>query len=106
MGRYSSTSEARERGRACALQPPFLKEAARAPKSAWRPGAERLPDLPFVPEWIADSAHPPAMLVCHRSELGRSRGHGLGQSGIGVVDNEQRPARRAIDRARAEPFHR
>jgi hypothetical protein len=47
--------------------------AAIAPKSAWRPVAEGRPDLPFVPEWIPDSADVPAMFVRRGSELGCPR---------------------------------
>src|SRR5215218_460822 len=74
--------------------------------SARRPAAERHPDLPFVPEWIPDSAEAPAMFICHRCELECPRGHGLCHSGVRVVNDEQCPTRRAADRARAEPLHR
>ena len=70
--------------------------------SRWRPRAKWFPNLPFMAEWIEDSAQPPAVLVGHP---GRHRGPGpnrLREHRVRIIDHEQSPARRTADRRRAE----
>jgi len=76
---------------------------SRAGVQVRRPGAERPADLPLVPERIDDAAQTPAVLVASR---GFQRGAGADrppQDGVRVIGHQQRPARRAADRMRAEP---
>ena len=69
------------------------------------PHTERSADLPLVAEWVGDSPYSPAVLVAHRSDFGGTRPHGLIEHGVGIVDDKQRPARRATYRSGAEALH-
>src|SRR6266516_4526083 len=73
------------------------------PMSARRPGHDRLADLPLVTEWINDAADPPAVLIADRGQLSSASSDGPRQHGIGVLDDEQCPARATADRLRTEP---
>src|SRR6266571_4942324 len=70
--------------------------------SGRRPGPDRRADLPLVPERIDDPAQTPAMLIANGGLL---RGAGVDRPphhGVGIIGHQQRPARRAAYRARAE----
>ena len=68
-------------------------------------GFERKANLPFMTEWIDDPAEQPAVLVVDWRGLGCAGGHRLPDNALGIFDDEQRPAGRAIDCARAEALH-
>ena len=68
--------------------------------------AKRSADLPFVPEWIDDPTKTPTVFVGHRRRLGGARRERPSDHRLGVVDDEKRPACRAVDRARAKTFQR
>src|SRR5436190_17467902 len=72
--------------------------------SGW-PGSERHADLPLMTERVDNPAESPAMLVAHRGRLLSAGGDCLPDHAVGLVDHEQRPACRTIDRARAEALH-
>src|SRR5262245_51096092 len=67
--------------------------------SAWWPRSEWRADLPLVAERVDDPAEPPAVLVRHRRGFRRTCGYGLSDDRVGVLDHEQHPAGRAVDRA-------
>src|SRR5262245_45318515 len=70
-----------------------------------RPRPERNADLPLLTERVDNPAEAPPVLVTHRRCLRRARGYRLSDDSVRVIDHEQRPARRAADRARAETLH-
>jgi hypothetical protein len=74
--------------------------------SAWRPRAKRHPDFPLVAERIDDPAETPPVLVADGRGFTRAGSDRSLDDRLGVVDDEQCAAGRAVDRARAEAFHR
>jgi hypothetical protein len=58
-----------------------------------------------VAEGVGDSTHTPAVVLAHRSDFGSTRPHRLIEHGVGIIDDKQRPARRATYRSGAEALH-
>src|SRR5262249_62097178 len=72
---------------------------------ARRPKAEWNPDFPLVAEGIDDPTETPTVFVAdgrHDARAGRDR---LLDDRLGIIDDEQRAACRAVDRTRTEALH-
>ena len=75
-----------------------------SPSARW-PSARGLADLPFVAERVNDAAQAPAVLIHDRGCFRRPGVYCSLEHGFGVVDDEQGPACRSVDRSGAQPLH-
>ena len=70
-----------------------------------RPRAQWFTDFPVVTEWVDDPSQPPTMRFNHWRRWDCTGALRTVQYRFRIVDHQQRPARRAADRLRAEAVH-